>query len=258
MSFLEIKGKKIGEGLPKICVPLVGHTLEEMLYQAKIVNEPENSSLIDIVEVRADYFDGLGSLDEVNQLMSHLQSELSDKIVLFTVRSEKEGGNTLPSDITDIDGINSFVISNKLADIVDVELGDGDCSRKNIVELAHKNEVGIIMSYHNFSATPDVDYIANKLEVMYEMGADICKVAVMPESKHDVYRLMEATLYAKEKHDVPLVAISMGTLGAITRITGSLFGSDITFAALKQASAPGQIPVADLKKLMDGIERYCK
>ncbi len=258
MSFLEIKGKKIGEGLPKICVPLVGHTLEEMLYQAEIINEPENSRSIDIVEVRADYFDGLGSMDEVNRLMTSLQSELSDKIVLFTIRSEKEGGNTLPSDITDIDGINSFVISNKLADIVDVELGDGDCSRKKLVCLAHKNEVGIIMSYHNFSATPDLAYIANKLEAMHELGADICKVAVMPENKQDVYRLMEAAIYAKEKHNVPLVAISMGTLGAITRITGSLFGSDITFAALEQASAPGQIPVADLKKLMDGIERYCK
>ncbi len=257
MSFVEIKGKKIGEGSPKICVPVMGRTEEEILRQIHMINAPKNNQHIDMVEIRADYFHGLGSPDEVKRLMTAVQRELSEKIVLFTIRSEKEGGQRLPSEITDIDGVNRLVISNKLADIVDVELSDGNPSKRELVELAHKNAVKIIMSYHNFDVTPEQEFMTEKLEVIRNMDADIVKVAVMPENIHDVCRLMETAIYTKEKLDVPLVAISMGALGAITRILGALYGSDITFGTLEQASAPGQIPVPDLKRMMDDIERYC-
>lgn len=257
MNFVEIKGKKIGERSPKICVPVMGHSEEEILRQVKTIHTMENNQVIDIVEIRADYFEGLGSPDEVERLMTAIQYELSEKIVLFTIRSEKEGGQRLSSEITDIDEINRLVISNKLADIVDVELSDGNPSKRELAELAHDNGVKIIMSYHNFEATPEQEFMTEKLEAMRNVGADIVKIAVMPQTIHDVYRLMEAATYTKEKLDVPLVAISMGALGAITRISGALYGSDITFGTIEQASAPGQIPVSDLKRIMDDIESYC-
>lgn len=257
MSFVEIKGKKIGEGSPKICVPVMGRTEEEILQQISLINAPQNKQIVDMVEVRADYFQGLGSPDEVERLMTAVQFELSEKIVLFTIRSEKEGGKRLPPEIMDIDEINRMVISNKLADIVDVELADGNPSKRELAELAHNNGVKIIMSYHNFEITPEQEFMTEKLQAMRAMGADIIKIAVMPESIHDVYRLMETATYTKEKLDIPIVAISMGALGAITRISGALYGSDITFGALEQASAPGQIPVSDLKRMMDDIESYC-
>ncbi|MCM1288387.1 MAG: type I 3-dehydroquinate dehydratase [Clostridium sp.] len=254
MSFVEIKGKKIGVGSPKICVSVMGQTEEELLRQ---INTLQNNQMIDIVEIRADYFQGLGRPDEVERLMTAVQSGLSEKIVLFTMRSEKEGGQRLPSDIMDIDGINRLVISSKLADIVDIELSDGASSKRELVELAHANAVKIIMSYHNFDTTPESEFMTGKLEAMKNMGADIIKIAVMPKTIHDVYRLMEAATDTKERFNVPLVAISMGAFGAITRISGALYGSDITFGALERASAPGQIPVSDLKRMMDDIERYC-
>lgn len=257
MSFVEIKGKKIGEGSPKICVPVMGRTEEEILQQISLINAPQNKQIVDMVEVRADYFQGLESPDEIKRLMTAVQCELSEKIVLFTIRSEKEGGKRLPPEITDIDEMNRMVISNKLADIVDVELSDGNPSKRELVELAHDNGVKIIMSYHNFEITPEQEFMTEKLQAMRAMGADIIKIAVMPESIHDVYRLMETATYTKEKLDIPIVAISMGALGAITRISGALYGSDITFGALEQASAPGQIPVSDLKRIMDDIESYC-
>lgn len=257
MSFVEIKGKKIGEGSPKICVPVMGRTEEEILRQINRMNTLQNNQMIDMVEIRADYFQGLESPDEIKRLMTAVQFELSEKIVLFTIRSEKEGGKRLPPEIMDIDEINRMVISNKLADIVDVELSDGNPSKRELAELAHDNGVKIIMSYHNFEITPEQEFMTDKLQAMRAMGADIIKIAVMPESIHDVYRLMETATYTKEKLDIPIVAISMGALGAITRISGALYGSDITFGALEQASAPGQIPVSDLKRIMDDIESYC-
>ena len=235
----------------------MGHTEEEILQQISLIHAPQNKQIVDMVEVRADYFQGLGSPDEVERLMTAVQFELSEKIVLFTIRSEKEGGKSLPPEITDIDEMNRMVISNKLADIVDVELSDGNPSKRELAELAHDNGVKIIMSYHNFEITPEQEFMTEKLQAMRAMGADIIKIAVMPESIHDVYRLMETAAYTKEKLDIPIVAISMGALGAITRISGALYGSDITFGALEQASAPGQIPVSDLKRIMDDIESYC-
>jgi 3-dehydroquinate dehydratase-1 len=62
---------------------------------------------------------------------------------------------------------------------------------------------------------------------------------------------------ARRQHlKIPLVAISMGSLGAISRIAGGLFGSDITFASGIKASAPGQLPLDDLKKAWKALPRH--
>jgi 3-dehydroquinate dehydratase-1 len=83
------------------------------------------------------------------------------------------------------------------------------------------------------------------------MGADIAKVAVMPKDYADVLTLLSATLKARKGAvKVPIVTMSMGSEGGITRLAGGLFGSDITFAIGKESSAPGQIPIGDLRKAM--------
>jgi 3-dehydroquinate dehydratase-1 len=44
--------------------------------------------------------------------------------------------------------------------------------------------------------------------------------------------------------------MSMGPEGGLTRVAGGLFGSDLTFAIGKEASAPGQIPIGELRQAM--------
>ena len=101
----------------------------------------------------------------------------------------------------------------------------------------------MILSYHNFEATPDPDYIIDTLFQAREMGADIAKVAVMPHDFENVLTLMQATLMSRKNGlKIPAIAISMGALGSLTRLAGKLFGSDITFASSETPSAPGQIP----------------
>ena len=83
------------------------------------------------------------------------------------------------------------------------------------------------------------------------MGADIAKVAVMPKNYKDVLILLNATLKARTEHlEIPIITMSMGPEGGVTRLAGGLFGSDLTFAIGKEASAPGQIPIGDLRQAM--------
>jgi len=122
---------------------------------------------------------------------------------------------------------------------------------ENIKATAGRHGARLIFSYHNFDRTPDEASILSKLVQAQETGADIAKVAVMPENYKDVLTLMNATLKARTEHlKIPIISMSMGPEGRVTRLAGSLFGSDLTFAIGKEASAPGQIPIGALRQAM--------
>ena len=254
-----IKNIVIGQGTPKICVPLMGSTKEDLVHGAKKILEAAKSTVIDIVEFRGDYFRDLNKYDELAEVMKCLSEMFSDIILLFTIRSEKEGGEKLSFTEPSVNEINKFVIENKLADIVDLELFSEKKEKLiEYIELAKKKEVKIIMSNHDFSKTPDTKEMNERLSAMQDIGADIAKIAVMPKTKEDVAKLISATTYMQENRPhTPVVTISMGKLGAITRISGQCFGSAITFSALKNASAPGQIDVIKMREILDYIDEIC-
>ena len=98
------------------------------------------------------------------------------------------------------------------------------------------------------------DELTRRMILMDEMGADILKIAVMPKSTTDVLELLLATeemgrLYS----DKPVITMSMGPLGLISRLAGETFGSALTFGAGEKASAPGQIPAKQLKDILNSI-----
>jgi 3-dehydroquinate dehydratase-1 len=79
----------------------------------------------------------------------------------------------------------------------------------------------------------------------------------MPRCEEDVLRLLDVTLRARREFpDLPLCTMSMGRLGSVTRVAGFLYGSDMAFAVGKEASAPGQIPIADARRMTDLLLRY--
>ena len=256
--YCKIKKCMIGQGRPKVCVPLIGTTPEEVLVQAKQVAQTQKSSIIDMVELRGDYLSVLPDYEKLDKLLADIASILPDTGLLFTIRSEKEGGEHLAFSAPSIFEINRHVMESKLADIVDVELFSGMENAEKLVEIAHEQGVKVIMSNHDFQTTPDASVIVNRLRSMQDMGADIVKIAVMPEHKMHVLNLLAATVMMQEKYaQVPVVTMSMGKTGAISRLSGQVFGSAITFASLERASAPGQIPVSDLNIVLDQIEKYC-
>ncbi len=254
MNTVNIKNIIIGEGMPKICVPLMGKTDEELLKGAKDIVACAKECNISIVEFRGDFYEKLDNKDALKNIMAKLQEIFADIVFLFTIRSHKEGGEKLGFTFPTVNEINAFVIENKLADMVDVELFSGEEECKKLITLAKKNNVRIIMSNHDFNTTPDIDDMVERIVRMQEYGVDIAKIAVMPEDIIHVANLLKATTIIKEKYNsTPVVTISMGKLGAVSRISGQIFGSAITFATLGKSSAPGQLAVEEMKMLLENI-----
>ena len=119
------------------------------------------------------------------------------------------------------------------------------------VKFAHENGVKVIMSNHDFFKTPSKEEIISRLCAMQEKGADIPKIAVMPQSKKDVLTLLSATNEMVEEHaDRPIITMSMAATGVISRVCGEVFGSALTFGAVGKASAPGQMGAGELKEML--------
>jgi 3-dehydroquinate dehydratase-1 len=240
---IEVKGRIIGGAKPNICVPLVGRNLADLLAEAEAVAGLKP----DIIEWRADFFDEVKNAGKVTEALEKLRGIIPDYPVIFTCRDHTEGGFAEIESMARI-ALLGEVVRTKKVDIVDVELDSGWRVTNEVITEARRNGVYVILSNHDFKKTPEKEQIIGTLLRQQEAGADIAKVAVMPNQPQDVLNLLEATLFFSENHArIPVVSMSMSGLGVISRIAGSIFGSAITFAAGKAASAPGQIPVAKLR-----------
>lgn len=246
MKPVKVKDIVIGEGMPKICVPITGKTESDIMKQACYI---KNLS-VDIIEWRADFFEDVTGLDSMNQVLKKIRMFFKDKPIIFTFRSAKEGGQKEIRSSYYAE-LNQIVAKSKLADIIDVELFSKEEDLKEIVNAAHKNNIFVVISNHDFKKTPPKEQIIKRMQKEQELGADILKIAVMPHSAEDVLTLMSAAEIMKQKYSKhPIIAISMGAKGVISRISGEVFGSDISFGAAQKLSAPGQISVQDLKNVL--------
>ena len=254
MKKVKVRNIILGDKMPKICTSLIGKTKEE------IKNESEKISLmdVDIVEWRCDFFENILDIEKICETIKEIKLILHDKPLIFTIRSKEEGGEAL---INELDYMNIYkkICEEKLVDIIDVELSIGDKNINKLVSLAHDNDVKVIISKHDFEKTPDKEKMIEDLLKMQKLKADIPKLAVMPNSYLDVIKLLEVTAIMNEKYsDTPIITISMGKKGMISRISGQVFGSCLTFASGSKSSAPGQISVDDLHTSMNMINKYYK
>lgn len=250
METITVKNMTIGEGLPKICVPIVAQTKEDILSEAlQIAN-----SKADFVEWRVDWFEGASSIEMVQKLLNQLVDLLPIPL-LFTLRTVQEGGKADCSAETYLK-INQAAIDTGRIDLLDVEMLQNKEIAKQLLQSAHTAGVKVIGSSHDFNKTPSLEEMLHALRSIQDFGADILKIAVMPQNKGDVLRLLEATTIMREQYaHKPVAAISMGSLGVVSRITGGVFGSAITFGTLQKESAPGQLPVDTLHQLLHDIHK---
>lgn len=246
-NVVQVKKLRLGEGVPKICVPLVGKTNEQIIEEAKYLKTLK----LDLVEWRVDHYEYVEDLDKVKEVLKQLREEIKELPILFTFRSKKEGGEKEVS-VEYYTELNKEIAATEMVDLIDVELFIGDDVVKDIVTYAHNNNVKVVMSNHDFNKTPEQKEIVSRLCKMQDLGADLPKIAVMPNSAKDVLTLLCATdemvtEYAKR----PIITMSMGDIGLISRMAGETFGSALTFGAAKKASAPGQIAVQDLYEVLN-------
>lgn len=247
MKPVVVRNIKIGEGRPKICVPVVARDEVSILKDAREIR----ALPVDVVEWRADWYEDVTSIGKTMGMAAKLRQVLGDIPVLFTFRSAKEGGKMEISP-EDYAALNCRVASGGQVDLVDVELSMGDSLVEDVIQKIHMEGLGVIVSSHDFEKTPPKEELVSRMEKMQRLGADIAKVAVMPRSGDDVLTLLSATLEMHEHHArVPLITMSMSSAGVLSRLSGEVFGSALTFGAASQASAPGQIGVRDLKTVLD-------
>lgn len=253
MNTIKIKNVEIGKGIPKICIPLTGKNREEIIEEMEIVKK----SNPDLIEWRVDFFEESDNPERVCEMLGTINDSFKQIPVLFTFRTKEEGGEkSIMSE--DYVKLLKEVSERRLADIVDVQVfWYGEKSEDFIKELKETGAV-VLASSHHFEGTPSVREMSDALYTMENKGADIIKLAVMPQSGKDVCALLEATMERKEHSNKPMITMSMGQSGMLSRICGELTGSCVTFASGKQASAPGQIKADELKKVLGDIHDILK
>jgi len=243
-----IKNVIFGKGTPKICVPLTGGDSQELLRQAQVAA----TSVCDVVEWRVDYFTDYQKQNEVLEVLSHLRTVLKEKILLFTFRTAKEGG-VADLSLREYHNLYVAVAESGLVDIVDVELERAEFLGRGFLNQLKKQKTALLLSSHNFDKTPADGELVMKLGVMRQFEADFGKIAVMPHSLKDVLRVMGLSQKMQGLASVPLILIAMGDLGKVTRVAGELMGSVMTFAALEESSAPGQIDITKMPEILAAL-----
>ena len=246
MNTVKVRNIEIGAGIPKICVPIVGVTREEILAAAETIK----STKADVVEWRVDWYEDIFDFAKTEETMKALREVLGETPILFTFRTSKEGGEKSIETETYVE-LNQNAAKTGLVDLVDVEAFTGDDAVKAVVETAHANGVKVIASNHDFHKTPAKDEIVSRLRKMQELGADIPKIAVMPQNKKDVLTLLSATEEMESEYaDRPIITMSMSGTGVISRLCREVFGSALTFGAVGKVSAPGQMGIEDLTTVL--------
>ncbi len=234
----------------KTIVPITAKTKEQAIAQAKVIAANQDA---DLAEFRIDLLDFAADSKQVISLGHELKKILGDKPMIATIRTHNEGGKLTICD-ADYGKTYQAYLKQPFMDMLDVEMFRDQQVVKNTVKLAHDKKVLIVMSNHDFQKTPSEDEIVKRLLKQDELGADILKIAVMPQSKQDVFTLMNATLKVSQQSKKPLLTMSMGKLGTISRIATANMGGSFSFGMIGEASAPGQIDVTQLKQFLKTVQ----
>ncbi len=255
-----VRGVEIGSKMAKICVPVGGKN------RATIIEEAEKVVAMnpDIVEWRCDDFDVNGKdktdysdadFEIIQSVLKDLRTVAGNIPLIFTFRTLNEGGNKAISD-DDYKKLNIMVAKTGLADLIDVETFSKKEYSAELIEKLHNEGAVVVSSYHDFEKTPEAQVIENIMGEMSRLGGDICKIAVMPTCEEDVEMLITASKKVSEVLEKPIITMSMGEMGAVTRVCTNLTGSAVTFAKGVNASAPGQIECCILRDLLEKTKDY--
>lgn len=252
LTSLAVRGIELGTGIPKICVPVVARQYADILSKADEIAKQKP----DMLELRIDWFSEVSDWERVYSLLKELRDRIGDMVLLFTFRTKQEGGEASIS-VEDYQRLCENACRSGMIDLLDVEAYMEEGLLTKLCDIAHDNGVFVVASSHDFEKTPDEKEMTSRLHFMEQQGADICKLAVMPQQKRDVLALLSATLaYRETGGDRPVITMSMAGQGLISRLTGEIFDSAVTFAAVGEVSAPGQLPIKEVRQMLDIIHNH--
>jgi 3-dehydroquinate dehydratase I len=244
---IQLSGKPVGsDAFPLIITPLVGRTPEAIADELAAILPKAP----DILEWRVDFFDAIGDTARVIGTARALRAAAGGIPVLLTRRNATEGGQKVAIAEPEVVALYEAVCQARAVELIDYELSNdrGDIARLRGVSAA--NGVAMVMSFHDFQRTPAADVLEGKFALAQQLGADVGKVAVMPQDPADVLTLLGATQRASQALPIPLISMSMGAIGSISRMIGWVYGSAATFAVGKSSSAPGQVAIDELRAVL--------
>ena len=132
MNTVKVRDIEIGAGAPKIIVPIVGVTKNDIIEEAKTFH----SIPVDVVEWRVDWFEGVFDFAQVEDALKDLRAALGNIPILMTFRTSKEGGEKAiePEAYAEL---NIKAAQTGYVDLIDVEVFTGDEIVKKIIDGAH-------------------------------------------------------------------------------------------------------------------------
>lgn len=239
---VRIAGLELGAGRPKIVVPLMPRASSDVATAvAALHGQP-----VDVIEWRVDH---VADPEHAAAVGVALRTETALP-VLMTYRTDREGGRGTLVD-ADYAALLRRLLRLDLADAVDVEYRRDPAAVASVIDAAHATGLPVVASFHDFAATPDLESLLGTLQEQAAAGGDVLKIAVTPRSAQDVATLLAASATAASRFPRhPLISISMGSLGLVSRVAAETFGSCATFASVGESSAPGQLPAATLAPLL--------
>jgi 3-dehydroquinate dehydratase I len=247
-----VQGQPLAGGhLPAVCAPLVARDAESLAIEAGAVAALKP----DLLEWRIDFFDAIGDIDAVLAAARRIRGAARGLPILLTRRSPREGGQQSSLSEAQVAALYEALAGEGLVDMLDWEMAGPRAPLDRIRTLARDCALPLVLSFHDFHRTPPDAELRERFARGHALGADIAKLAVMPQSLDDVHRLLGATLHASNTLPLPVISMAMGPLGAASRVCGGVFGSALTFARGASTSAPGQMPIADVRAVLAVLQR---
>lgn len=193
----------------------------------------------DVLELRADLF-STPTPAAIVAALGRLRS--AGRPLLLTVRAGAEGGRAMPED--------------QRRALYEAGLPHADAIDLEIASLALVHDVGdraraqgrtLLLSAHFLAATPSRVELLALVDRGGALGADVVKLAAYAQDLDDVRTLLGVTLAARDRG---VVTMSMGEVGALSRVFFPAAGSLLTYGCVGAPTAPGQLPVEELARLV--------
>jgi 3-dehydroquinate dehydratase/shikimate dehydrogenase len=217
----------------KVCVAIVGTSPAEMIERANsVVKETP------FLEFRLDYLDKpLLALPQLKQfLLDHTAAT-----AIATCRRAANGGKFGGSVAAEVEVLTQAAEAG--FQLADLELESAEALKKPDLQKLRDTGVALIVSYHDFKSTRDLEGIFTRIQPFHP---EFVKIVSTANTLNDNVTLMRFLERMNEHSNI--IGICMGDAGIISRVLGVRAGSAFTFAAasIGEETGPGQIAARTL------------
>ena len=239
-SLLEEIEKKMPSFFVSLAVPNVLSISEPL---------PEIELGVDAIELRVDLLKDdrnesrTPTLAFVAAQLSLLR-QLSKLPIIFTIRTARQGGKFPDEAEAEMHLLSTMAIRMGV-EFLDLEIENSESSLDTIVHS--KGTTRIIASHHDpkgHLSWHDGSWIPYYNKAL--RYGDVIKLVGKATTEDDNSKLMEFRSWAQLAHNVPMIAINMGTVGQLSRIQ-NMFFTPVSHPLLPCKAAPGQLSAAEIR-----------